>query len=235
MEEQKSTNNKTSEINFQPLTEGLGFHPFSDGLPYSPMTKKPYTSSQKFGVGIASGAGAVSAGPPRVAHAISKVVLSKSSVSKSKNTLLAPASHSIAHWVPGYGYLLKRVAAYLFDSILNSLLFGIIAVEFIWKQDSSLEILTNSSVIFAAAILMFFWNWVLITIQETIFGATLGKYMFGLSLRGSGVLLFLRSFFFLPSIGLFGVGLLFSLFDRRKRCWHDRLVGLQPIETYRTE
>ena len=251
MEEQKTTDQRSPDITFRPLTEGLGFHPFSDGLPYAPITKKPYTGSQNTTPG--AGLGAVSAGPPQLAHSVPQprfapsVPLNLKSSKASGPVIEAKAEalnltgkkislqdslrSSIEDWVPGYAYLIKRVAAYLFDSTLNSLIFGIIAVEFIWKQDASLDILTHSSVILAASLLMFFWNWILIAIQETLFGVTVGKYIFGLSLRGSGVILFLRSFFFIPSISFLGVGLLFSLFDRRKRCWHDRVVGVQPLET----
>src|SRR3954451_2812491 len=47
-------------ISFRPVSEGLGFHPFSDGLPYAPMGKNPKPVST-------GGAGAVAAGPPRIA------------------------------------------------------------------------------------------------------------------------------------------------------------------------
>ncbi|MEO5971600.1 MAG: hypothetical protein ABIQ95_16870, partial [Bdellovibrionia bacterium] len=56
-----------STVSFQPVTEGLGFHPFSDGLPYAPMGKNPKASATSKLLLSTSGAGAIAAGPPRVA------------------------------------------------------------------------------------------------------------------------------------------------------------------------
>lgn len=54
------TMEKQREIQFKPLTDGLGFHPFSDGLPYSPQS--PSTKPTP-----TTGTGAVAAGRPTFA------------------------------------------------------------------------------------------------------------------------------------------------------------------------
>jgi uncharacterized RDD family membrane protein YckC len=77
------------------------------------------------------------------------------------------------------------------------------------------------------------FNWALVTAQEIAFGTTIGKRIFGLMIQGNTSAIFLRAFFFLPSLGFCGIGLLWSLFDRRKRCWHDVVVNVQPIEVAR--
>ncbi len=74
------------------------------------------------------------------------------------------------------------------------------------------------------------FNWAITTAQEVAFSTSLGKRLFGLALNGSASAIFLRAFFFLPSVGFAGIGLIWALFDRRKRCWHDLVVDLQPTE-----
>ncbi len=135
---------------------------------------------------------------------------------------LAPAN--------GLGYLAKRSVAYLLDTAFNT---GLCAGTFgfaLWKQGISPETLIGPSMIFLFVVFLCTFNWAIMTAQEMAFGTTLGKRIFGLALDGSGAAIFLRAFFFLPSAGFLAVGLLWGIFDRRKRCWHDLVVNLQPIE-----
>jgi hypothetical protein len=129
----------------------------------------------------------------------------------------------------GFFYLIKRILAYAIDSTVNiSLAAGSFCLA-LWNQNLQPELLFNSGVILVAGLFFFVFSWAIMTAQEIAFGTTLGKRIFGLSLRGTATAIFLRSFFFLPSMGFVGVGLLWGLFDRKKRCWHDLIVNLQPL------
>ena len=239
---------------FKPLSEGLGFHPFSDGLPYAPVTKSTTTSRNiPLPVGpmpdFQRGSGATTAGPasfalparpaptssPRVSVPVAPPSLnslhgsvqaqdkaSSAKMSAEFRAELAPAN--------GFGYLAKRSVAYLLDTAFNT---GLCAGTFgfaLWKQGISPETLIGPSMIFLFVVFLCTFNWAIMTAQEMAFGTTLGKRIFGLALDGSGAAIFLRAFFFLPSAGFLAVGLLWGIFDRRKRCWHDLVVNLQPIE-----
>jgi uncharacterized RDD family membrane protein YckC len=76
-------------------------------------------------------------------------------------------------------------------------------------------------------------HWLLLLVTEVTFMNTFGKRAFGLKLQGTRSAAFLRAFFFVPSALFFGLGIVWSLFDRRKRCWHDHFVDSQPIEVAR--
>jgi hypothetical protein len=91
----------------------------------------------------------------------------------------------------------------------------------------------NPGIVMISVLFFVLFSWALITAQEIAFGTSVGKRVFGLMINGSTSAIFLRAFFFLPSIGFCGVGLLWSLFDKRKRCWHDVVVNVQPIEVAR--
>ena len=76
-------------------------------------------------------------------------------------------------------------------------------------------------------------NWALITAQEVAFGSTVGKRTFGLYLDASAGKILARSLFFTLSVIFSGVGLIWALFDGKKRCWHDVASGVQPQELAR--
>ena len=60
VEFEKLSVSQESDLEFKPLTEGLGFQPFSDGLPYAPLSK-----SARGAAISTTGAGATVAGPHR--------------------------------------------------------------------------------------------------------------------------------------------------------------------------
>ena len=135
----------------------------------------------------------------------------------------------------GYGfvYLLRRTMAYTVDSCLNiALCIGALSGS-LWKQDLSPELLLNPGIILVALLFLCVFNWALVTAQEVAFGTSIGKRLFGLVLHGSTSAVFLRAFFFLPSAGFLGMGLLWALIDSRRRCWHDMVVNVQPQEIAR--
>lgn len=198
--------NRNKEIRFAPVTDGLGFHPFSEGLPYAPAAKPSLT-----------GTGAVAAGTPRFATQIPQVAL--------------PVIPSMP--VPGIGYLFKRVAAYGIDSALNVTLSGVALVFVFMRLGLQYESLLRADAAILTAAFLGVLNWALIAAQEIAFGTSFGKRVFRLALDGSATAIFLRSFFFAASVAFFGVGLVWSVLNRRRRCWHDMIVDLQPIEIAR--
>lgn len=133
----------------------------------------------------------------------------------------------------GYVYLLKRILAYSLDTALNSALLAAGLSVALWNQDLNPEILANPGVIVISFGFFMLFNWALVTAQEIAFGTSVGKRIFGLALSGSASAIFLRAFFFLPSLGFCGIGLLWSLVDSRKRCWHDLVINVQPQELAR--
>lgn len=244
---------KPPEIKFEVLSDGLGFHPFSDGLPYAPMSK----SRSEKGQGTQStpnsspnhpsqpsrftqGSGAVSAGVPRFARVSVPVAGNNPSRAQAsaqlQSHIKARAQAQAAQEVPafqvettyGFGYLIRRVLAYLVDTATN-LTLGISALAFaLWRQDLNPESLLSPGVVLISALFFAAFNWALITAQEIAFKTTVGKRLFGLALYGSAAATFLRAFFFLPSLGFCGIGLIWAVFDSRRRCWHDVAVDLQP-------
>jgi uncharacterized RDD family membrane protein YckC len=146
----------------------------------------------------------------------------------------APAAQISSHITesahPGILYVGKRVLAYSLDSLLNLSLCMTALSAVLLQQDLPPESLFTPGVILIAFLFASFFNWALIAAQEVAFGTTIGKRIFGLTLTGSASALFLRAFFFLPSAGFGGIGLLWALFNRRRRCWHDMVVDTQPFE-----
>ncbi len=224
-------------LNFRPLHDGLGFHPFSDGLPYAPITKTPTSRT---------GTGATLAGPIQVSPQIlarptaipaghqtfpmRTAPRTREQIISTPNTPAASPALKHAQENFGFVYLLKRIFAYAFDSVLNFSLTVIGLGAALWATQIQLDsALTNDSV-FLGLLFVLCFHWALVTAQEVAFGTTVGKRIFGLTLRGSASAIFLRAFFFLPSLGFCGVGLLWAAFDSKKRCWHDAAADLQPVE-----
>lgn len=204
----------SAPLQFKPLSSGLGFHPFSDGLPYAPATPKSNPP-----------AGATSAGPPvfvrpnptpRLVHP----------AQPAPAPIAAPVAKPAAL---GGAYLAQRALAFVFDislqTALGSLLFWLAAR----KGDLTLEMIRHPSVAFVLAIFAILLNWVMLTFQEVTFRTSLGKKLLGLSLDGSRGALFVRAFFFIPSFFFGGLGVLWTLVDRRKRGWHDWIADCQPL------
>jgi hypothetical protein len=241
-----SKDQTSPEISFLPLTEGLGFHPFSDGLPYAPVAKNPRVSPP---ANNNIGTGAIAAGPPKmvlpsgISHKRLDSVIPQISVPVVKSDLLGESKSSLSSAQKskstqqkvtfGYGYLLRRILAYWLDLIFTGGFCSVTLAGLVWIQEFDWTILFHPSVFLVVCLFFVAFHWSLMMIQEVVFKTTFGKRIFGLGLRGSGVLLFLRSIFFLPSAGLVGIGLFWSLFDRQKRCWHDSTVGIQPTEISR--
>jgi hypothetical protein len=250
---------KTSDepvISFRPLSDGLGFHPFSDGLPYAPIAKSPRISGAtqnaiSQSTTPSTGAGAVAAGSPKMVFPQKPVQPQKSLAVPQISVPVAKGSIPIDQSLPGLGiekekraqavtqgnveqtfglvYLLRRMIAQLIDSGVSLALFAGIVRFGLWNEEFTPELMTNSSLLFVAACLWITFHWFLLAVQEVIFLTSIGKRLVGLRLFGSSFLVLLRSLFFLPSVGLLGIGIIWGVFDRKKRCWHDQIVEIQPI------
>jgi hypothetical protein len=216
---------RSGELQFKPLSAGLGFHPFSDGLPYAPVTKTPTPST---------GHGAIAAGPARPVPAprpVARVAVPTATVAPPPVAEPARPEPLLAlETGHGFGYLIKRSLAYFTDSALNATLCLSALSAALWRQDVSPEALLTPGVVALCAVFVAAFNWAVIAAQEVAFGTSLGKRLFGLEIQGGGSAVFLRAFFFVPSVMFCGLGLVWALFDRRRRCWHDVAVDLQPTE-----
>lgn len=233
--------NDDIKLDFKPLSEGLGFHPFANGLPYAPVTKKetPRPQGSPAPQSYMTGAGAVAAGPARYVPAtpgVPRVSVPVAQLQSQAQTSTQAQAQQQLEAMPqleaefGFVYLFKRVLAYGIDLTLNVALCATAMSLVLVRQDVDPMLVANPGVLILTGVFLIFFNWALITAQEIAFGTTIGKRIFGLALQGSVSALFLRAFFFLPSIGFGGVGILWALFDRKRRCWHDIVVDTQPIE-----
>ncbi len=207
------------KLKFKPVTEGLGFHPFSDGLPYAPATKAPTAGVARparlpQSAVVRMGTGATVAGP----------------VSWKAPTTTPQAQPQPAATEERFGivYLFERVTAYLLDSAL--MLSGLAAGASYYLAHFATPSGRDANVQDWAYILLVIGtlHWALITFQEVAFGTTIGKRVFRLAIPGSAAAVFLRAFFFVPSLIFAGIGLIPALFDRKRRCLHDLIVDTQP-------
>lgn len=245
LENQKNQSSSSSSKNpstpqkplaFKPITEGLGFHPFSDGLPYAPVTRaqSPHppvvaAASMAYVPTPASApAGAVAAGPARYSIP-NQTALVAPALKKSAPTVaqVAPLSAETAVQYT-WGYLLKRMAAYTVDTLLNLSVCVLSMGAVFYKQHLPKAVLLSPSVLPFLILFALFFHWALTTAQEVALHTTVGKNLFRLKIDGSVASIFLRAFFFVPSVAFFGTGLLWAAFNREKRCWHDSIVDLQP-------
>ncbi len=248
-------------LQFKPLSQGLGFHPFSDGLPYAPVAQVAAKSARPqgaqthptqtraagrdlFGMPQAApkstGLGATAAGFARPVPTIHvPTAAPRSSVARAPE--MAPLAASQAPLDSGqefgssysFFYSMKRTLAFALDQMVCSgLSMGTLALVFSSQHLSSLPMM-NAAVLVGAVLFLAAMNWALLLFQEVAFGTSVGKRLMGLKLTGGAGTTFLRAMFFVPSVGFFGIGLLWAIFDSRRRCWHDLASGVQPEEIAR--
>lgn len=232
------------ELDFKPITQGLGFHPFSDGLPYAPVSKTQQTQTQaprlSGSVPPASssviprastalrGAGAVAAGRPQFVLPTPKTVNpAPSSVAPAVELL---DSHEQVY---GWTYLFKRVFAYAIDSAITFSVCFAALMYALEKTHGTAELEGAPALWFLGLMVGLAFHWFFITAQELIFKTTVGKRWMGLRLFGGASAIFVRAFFFVPSVLFCGLGVFWALLDRKKRCWHDLVADLAPTEIAR--
>lgn len=209
------------EISFKPLSEGLGFHPFSDGLPYAPSVKQQRPAAP---------APARILNTQPVSKTIQPVPPQKPVVAAQPAPIVAPQPTESVSVEARKWYLMRRVMAYGFDWLSCGGFFAGVLSAFLWESESFYRLLLNPSVFIVTILFFIAFNWLLITFQEVVFKTSLGKKLFKLGFQASGSALLLRAFLFVLSAGFFGLGLFWALVDRKKRCWHDIGLGIQPVE-----
>lgn len=228
------------KLEFKPLSEGLGFHPFADGLPYSPAPKPTPRP--------VSGVGAVAAGLPAFARTLPKATpsVSPKTTTKATNTnRLPPRPSAKAKATPvqpvrpmavevvgegGFLILFKRILAYGLDSTLNISICAVALAMSLANQGVRFDALYDWEIWFTGALFLLFFNWALILGQEIAFRSTLAKRLFGLTLKGSSLAVFVRGILFIPSALFCGIGLVWAFGDSRRRCWHDLATDAYPVE-----
>ncbi len=223
------------QIQFKPLSDGLGFHPFSDGLPYAPVTKAPRAQSRPQ-PSYSRGSGAVAAGPPSYARVTVPVAAQTRARVTAPALAVQPQASAIAATAEptfGLGYLLKRLMAFLFDTVVNTGLCAGGMMLILMKENLEFAVIFNPALVAIAAVFLSIFNWALTAAQEVAFGTSLGKRIFGLRIQGGAFVILMRSVCFLPSLVFCAMGILWAVFDRRKRCWHDVATGVQPMEIAR--
>ena len=246
-------------LGFHPFSDGLPYAPVAKTTRNSTATQMPQHPRHVVGpVGNLSepevhvqppqrppqftrGSGAVAAGFPRAVLNPPKVRASAdifqalpTSFSKSvPNQVVAEQPVAQTQRVFGWAYVFKRIAAFLVDGVSTlAIAVAVLGGWLIQSQMPTSKLMSPSIMALAVAALILL-QWLILTLEEVIFKSTLGKSIFGLSLQGTRAAIFLRAFFFLPSLGFLGAGVLWAAFDQRKRCWHDLVVDLQPIESNR--
>jgi uncharacterized RDD family membrane protein YckC len=243
-------------LGFQPFSDGLPYAPVSKSAARPQAT--PHSPNRADSArDLDSGTGAVSAGKPEFAYTprvtvpiaapapTPKVSTPQSQVQRhapqktvaaqkaTKTAATTPTPQAFGEPKLGFVYLLKRIFAYTLDTALNTSLLATGLSFALLNEDLNPDLLMNPGIVMISILFFTLFNWALVTAQEIAFGTTVGKRVFGLMVQGSTSAIFLRAFFFLPSIGFCGIGLLWSLFDNRRRCWHDVVVNVQPIEVAR--
>lgn len=186
-------------LEFKPLSEGLGLSHLPEVDPPRPQPRKPEVPVSSASVAISP---AIDFALPRPSAAVTP---------RKDWTLLS-----------------RRVGAFCVDTLFNvsilSVLFAATMFRFgprLWDL-LSVELGLVLGAIFALA------SWSIVLLQEVLFKTSLGKWIFRIRLGGPRVSIFVRAFFFPLSALAGGLGLLWSLWDPRGRCWHDLLADLEP-------
>ena len=226
---------KTQTGTVPPQARPASTAPFRPALPTTPPSdpSKAPPPAPKFGTGAVA-AGRPTFVPPQRPLTVSvalQTVKEETARIEAERAAAKPLLQAGAQF--GYGYAFKRVLAFLLDSSINLGLCSLALLASLWKQGLNLELLVNPGVALLVLLFMTAFNWAVITAQEVAFGTSIGKRVFKLALDGPISVIFLRSILFLLSLGLGGLGIVWALFDRKKRCWHDVVVDVQPIELAR--
>lgn len=215
--------NPEPKLDFKPAHRGLGFHPFSDGLPYTPS-------------------GATVAGPIRVSPAIALpqpiTVRGRPLAELKTQTVAQPQAeaHPQAMAQPqipepklGVIYVGSRMTAFAIDLIVHPAFSMLVLMGVTVLRGHEPMVLFGAGVLEVALLFSITLGAVLMMAQEVVLGSSPGKRIVGLRLNGSSAAIFMRSFFFIPSVLFMGTGLLWALFNRQRRCWHDLASDVQPL------
>jgi hypothetical protein len=214
-------------LQFKPLSKGLGFHLFSHGLPYAvSLENKPSLTENKPSLTSPMGTGAIAAGPPQFAYP--PMTQRPSSVSRkpaTRSEILTLTSLSTDNT-----YLLRRIIAAGIDLLFNAIFFVLALISSMAWQQVRFDLLLSAGSLNFLCILFSIGHWGGVTAQEMLFKTSFGKKIVGLRLDGSSIQILGRALLWIPSTFFFGFGIISSIFDPEKRCWHDKWCELQPTE-----
>lgn len=138
-----------------------------------------------------------------------------------------------------YAGMVSRFGAYLVDVLVSGVLFGVFA----WLVQTALEVVTGNRWTTGehglfVAVLYSAWLFVYFSVPLGASGRTTGKALLGLQVvrTDGGDLSFgraaLRTILFPLSFVLFGLGFLWGLVQRDRRCLHDLLAGTVVVYSW---
>ncbi len=196
-------------IKLKPLSEGLGLSHFADGLPYA---------------------------PPRRARPPVHFNLPPPRQPRSAQPEAAAPVEGAAMQAPEFrnaGFV-RRAFAYAIDVLVSAALFAAIAwgsfringynLASAFEDADGFQMLFPLFLFYLVVYLGYF------LIQETTWRSTIGKALFGISIRsGSGFATVGRALCFFVAALPFGIGLLWYFFDPKRRCWHDLITESEVV------
>lgn len=210
----------TASIRFKPMTEGLGLNHFADGLPYTPAQAKRTN---------------LSSSASRTAASLSQAPVGTDTARRMIEQFerdLHPAQNEEKD--PAVAGCIRRVAAYGFDIVFSTAMFGLIVwasfslngfdLEQLLSERRGVQIFWPLALLYAVVHMGYF------LIQETTWRRTLGKAVMGIRIRSSsGFSTLGRAVCFFIAALPFGVGLIWYFFDSRHRCWHDVITDCEVV------
>jgi hypothetical protein len=228
-----SVQSQSAPVLFEPLSEGLGFHPFAEGLPYGGAQSVVGRATPEVRPGIPAAAPARGQSDTVLAGPVRWVLPERERGEEAFDLELVLGESPQKSVHPeglSLGYVFARVMAYGFDLSLNALLEVACALGLSWSGYVSFEFLKSWSALQSFGVVFILSGWVLIGVQEVTFQNSAGKALLGMTLAGGGRLrIALRSLLYPLALGFGGLGVLSSLLNVRKACWHDRWTQVQPI------
>lgn len=211
---------------FKPLTEGLGLNHFADGLPYTPEAAKR-RAVQNFNFPSPRAPQYKSPAPVKT-HTQQNTVHVSPELERELTQALTLSAN-----------LFKRVSAFLIDEFAVLAVFfvvfyaslrlnGINLAHYLLQDrasEASRSLLKFSVMFFACLHFSYF------LLLEAGWRTTLGKALLGMRIKtSSSTAAFFRALCFYMSIIPFGLGLVWALFDSKKRCWHDVITDSEVVE-----
>jgi uncharacterized RDD family membrane protein YckC len=208
-----------STIQFRPLTEGLGLNHFSDGLPYSSH------SAIRGSKGLKQQQAQGPTPPPRL---IVPPNLTEATFATVSSTIAAAVKKEAEPFsdVLFPAPRMARVLAYLIDIfILSTLYCAVVFTAFAmngYGYKNILSMVPSRAFLQPSLLLFVVFYFGYFFVLELAWRKSLGKAILGIRVEARSILAVLaRSIFFFFSTLPLGIGLLWSFFDARGRCWHD--------------
>jgi len=219
----KQTRPDSGNIDFKLLNEGLGFQKQAGTMPYAPTNPKKITKRM-------TGTGATQAGTPLFVNPPPRVSRPVQSRIPETAPVPTPMIENKKEALPTYSLVFKRITSVLIDLTVSSVVtVGTFSISAHFLSiPMSLFLNPGVQLLVGGSFLLFHWS--LVLLEELIFQTSLGKWALGLYLSGSRIGILFRGIFFLASAFLLGIGLIWSLFDKKKRCIHDILSDVEVKE-----